>query len=87
MKQMFYAKYTCTHDSKRDILLLGDYMATKAHLEGNKRYLETQEDIKIRVPKGQRERLKQAADQEGKSLNRYILDAIEEHEAKKKPTD
>lgn len=35
------------------------------------------EDIKIRVPKGQRERYKAAAELAGKSLNQYIIDLIE----------
>lgn len=35
------------------------------------------EDIKIRVPKGQRERYKTAAELAGKSLNQYIIDLIE----------
>lgn len=52
-------------------------MATKAHLEGNKRYLETQDDIKIRVPSGKREQLKEhAADKGHKGIQPYILDLL-----------
>lgn len=52
-------------------------MATKAHLEGNKRYLtEKVETIVIRVPKGKKTMIKNFADKQGKSLNRYIIDLI-----------
>ena len=36
-------------------------MSTDAKREGNKRYLSGQDDIKIRVPKGRREELKEIA--------------------------
>ena len=41
---------------------------------------KTYDDIKIRVPKGMRAELKKDADEAGKSLNAYLLDAL----AKKK---
>lgn len=53
-------------------------MATKAHLEGNKRYLEKQDDIKVRVPKGRREEIKAFAESRGKSLNGFIVEAVDE---------
>ena len=53
-------------------------MATKAHLEGNKRYLDKQDNIVIRVPKGKKEEIKQQAQNKGKSLNKYIVDLIDE---------
>lgn len=52
-------------------------MATKAHLEGNKRYLEKQDNIMIRVPKGKKAKIKQWAETKGKSLNKYIVDLID----------
>ena len=52
-------------------------MATKAHLEGNKRYLtEKVETIAVRVPKGKKAEIKSFADKKGKSLNAYIVDLI-----------
>lgn len=52
-------------------------MATKAHLEGNKRYLsEKVETIAVRVPKGEKEIIKAFAAQKGKSLNKYVVDLI-----------
>ena len=54
-------------------------MATKAHLDGNKRYLQKQDEIRIRVPKdGTKERIQAAADAVGVSVNRYIVTAVEE---------
>ena len=44
-------------------------MATKAHLEGNKRYLEKLDHITIRVQGGTKEKIKARAQQEGMSLN------------------
>ena len=51
-------------------------MATKAHLEGNKRYLEKLDHITIRVQGGTKEKIKAHA-QKGMSLNAYIVDLIE----------
>lgn len=54
-------------------------MSTDAKREGNKRYLKTQDDIKIRVPAGRREELKEIArDKFGMSLQAFILSAIAE---------
>lgn len=52
-------------------------MATKAHLEGNKRYLEKLDHITIRVQGGTKEIIKAHAQQKGMSLNAYIVDLIE----------
>lgn len=52
-------------------------MATKAHLEGNKRYLEKLDHITIRVKGGTKEKIKAHAQQKGMSLNAYIVDLIE----------
>ena len=52
-------------------------MATKAHLEGNKRYLEKLDHILIRVQGGTKEKIKAHAQQKGMSLNAYIVDLIE----------
>lgn len=49
--------------------------------EGNKRYLSVQDDIKIRVPKGKREELKEIARKRfGMSLQSFILEAIKKLE-------
>ncbi len=54
-------------------------MATKAHLEGNKRYLLTKiDEIKVRVSKGRKAELQDYAKQRGESLNGFINRAIEE---------
>ena len=53
-------------------------IATKAHLEGNKRYLATKVDeIKLRVPKGRKAELQELAAQSGDSLNAFIIKAID----------
>lgn len=54
-------------------------MATKAHLEGNKRYLANKVDeIKVRVPKGRKEEIKAHAEAVGESTNGFINRAISE---------
>lgn len=53
-------------------------MATKAHIEGNKRYLEKLDDIKVRVPKGEKAEMQTYAASIGKSLNSFIVDAVRE---------
>ena len=52
-------------------------MATKAHLEGNKRYLEKLDHITIRVQGGIKEKIKARAQQKGMRLNANIVDLIE----------
>ena len=53
-------------------------MATKAHIEGNKRYLQTQDNIQLRVPKGDKAVYQAFAKSKGKSLNAFIVEAIKE---------
>ncbi len=51
-------------------------MATKAQLEGNKRYLQKLDEIRIRLPKGQKEAIKTFAESKGQSVNSFIADLI-----------
>ena len=53
-------------------------MATKAHLEGNKRYLEKLDEIKVRMEKGKKDIIKAHAEAQGKSVNSFINEAIDE---------
>ena len=57
-------------------------MATKAHLEGNKRYLEKLEEIKVRVPKGEKAAIQAHAAAAGESLNGFVTTAIGERIAR-----
>lgn len=60
-------------------------MATKAHLEGNKRYLANKVDeIKIRVPKGKKEIIQAHAEARGESVNGFLNRAAEETMARDK---
>ena len=52
-------------------------MATKAHLEGNKRYMEKLDRGVFYVPKGELDKIKAHAKENGKSLNAYIIGLIE----------
>ena len=53
-------------------------MATKAHLEGNKKYLQTLDEIKVRVPKGRKAELQAHAEEQGESINGFIVRAVDE---------
>lgn len=54
-------------------------MATKAHLEGNARYLATMKTITVRMKPEEHERIKAAAEREnGGSVQGYILQAVRE---------
>lgn len=53
-------------------------MATKAHLEGNKRYLGTLDEFKIRAPKGTKDKIKAHIEITGESVNAFVLRAISE---------
>lgn len=51
-------------------------MATKAQLESNARYHAKLDEIKVRVPKGEREKYKNHAENKGKSLNALIIELL-----------
>ena len=52
---------------------------TEAHRRGNAKYLrETVEDVRIRVPKGQKEIIRNHAAARGESLNAFVIRAIDE---------
>ncbi len=53
-------------------------MATKAHLEGNKRYLEKLDQIMIRPSKERGTEIRAAAALAGQSVQAYILQAVAE---------
>lgn len=51
---------------------------SKAQREATDKYLKTQDEIKIRVQKGQKKKIKAHADSKGESLNGFIKRAIDE---------
>ncbi len=51
-------------------------MVSPAQANATKKYLEKFQDIKIRVPLGQRELMQQYAQEQGLSLNAYIYKLI-----------
>ena len=52
---------------------------TEAQAKAAKKYLtESVEDIRIRVPKGQKDIIKAAAESAGESLNTYVRNAIDQ---------
>ena len=53
------------------------YMATKAQLEGNKRHQEKLDRVVFYVEKGGKEKMRAHAQEQGMSLNAYIVSLIE----------
>ena len=52
---------------------------TEARRKATNKYLhETVEDVRIRVPKGQKEVIKQHAEAMGESMNAFVIRAINE---------
>ena len=52
---------------------------TEAQAKAAKKYLsETVEDVRIRVPKGQKAIIKTHADNQGESMNQFVVRAINE---------
>ncbi len=50
---------------------------TPAQQKANDKYLSTKVDsMTIRVPKGQKEEIRQAASEQGISVNQYVVNAI-----------
>lgn len=57
---------------------------TEAQKRAIKKYnTETTDEIKVRPPKGTKDRWRAAAEADGKSLQRYIIDAVEAEIQKK----
>lgn len=53
--------------------------ASKAQQKAVAKYMkENYDEIKVRVAKGQRERIKSHADASGQSVNGYIVEAVNE---------
>lgn len=52
--------------------------ASKAKLEANKRYLDKLEEIRIRLPQGQKNIVKRHAEKQGESMNAFVIRAINE---------
>ena len=51
-------------------------MLSEAQKRGNQKYLSKFDDIKIRVPEGDREKYKKYAESKGKSLNQLFIELI-----------
>ncbi|WP_195543624.1 hypothetical protein [Massiliimalia timonensis] len=51
-------------------------MATKAHLDANKRYQEKLDRVVFYVRKGTKDTIKAHAEEQGESLNGYIKKAV-----------
>lgn len=52
-------------------------MPTDAHRERNKRHRQSLDQIVVTVPKGARSKIKAHADNQGMSMNGYIVSLIE----------
>lgn len=60
---------------------------TEAQASANKRYQQKFDDIKLRVPKGEREVLRDHAQSRGESLNSFLYRAANETMARDKETE
>lgn len=49
---------------------------TEAQLKANKVYLQKFDEIKIRLPKGQKEMIQDHAKEHGESVNSFVIRAI-----------
>ena len=50
---------------------------SESRKRANDKYLSEQEEIKIRVPKGKKDNIKDQAESQGMSVNAYIIGLIE----------
>ena len=50
---------------------------SQKRLESTKKYLSKFDDIKIRVPQGDRKKWRNEAEKRGKSLNQFVIDTVE----------
>lgn len=51
---------------------------SEARKRANQNYINKQDEIKVRVPKGAKGKIQSVADSHGKSVNSYIVEAIQE---------
>ena len=51
---------------------------SEARRRANDKYLENQDEIKVRVPKGRKAELQAHAESRGESLNGFIVRAVDE---------
>lgn len=51
---------------------------TESRKRANDKYLSTQDEVKIRMPKGKKDIIKAHADAQGQSVNGFINTAIDE---------
>ncbi len=53
---------------------------SEAHNKATQKYIKNNYDeIKIRIPKGMKDEYKAMAEASGKSLNQFIIDAVEDY--------
>ena len=53
---------------------------TDAQKRASMKYMQDKtDDIRLRVPKGTKERWKEAADQQGVSMTKYVVDIVDAH--------
>lgn len=50
---------------------------TEAQAKSAKKYLSTLDEVRIRMPKGRKEEIQNAAAAVGESMNQYVLSAID----------
>lgn len=86
---MFLCIFTCTHirqiviyshQKGRDSMAMSD-----AQKKANKKYLDSMAEIKIRLKPEEKARWAEAAEAQGKSLQRLIIDAVEAAITEKEP--
>ena len=58
---------------------MGGFMTSKAQKTAIKTYWEQFELLRVRVKPKQKEKYKEIAKSEGKSLTQFVIDCIEEH--------
>lgn len=51
---------------------------SESQKNASKKYLEKFDEVRIRMPKGKREQIKQHATEQGESMNAFVIRAIEE---------
>ena len=51
---------------------------SEARRKANDKYIKAQDEIKIRVPKGHKDKIKAHAESKGESLNGFVNRAIDE---------
>lgn len=66
------------------LLYVSNMSVSEAQKKASIKYLEKLDEIRIRMPKGEKKNIKEAASAAGESMNQYIINAVDQRMEREK---